>query len=84
LACQFCALVVGYFYRVYLGPHKTSPTVRHVIQILVGVPLTYFCFGRSDVYQMLFVAAGYLKAVVIEKSSDYCFRHIFTFFLQIT
>jgi len=49
LACQFFALVFGYFYRVYLGPHKTSPTVRHVIQILVGVPLTYFCFGRFDI-----------------------------------
>jgi len=49
LASQLCALVIGYFYRVYLGPHKTSPTVRHVIQILIGVPLTYFCFGRFEV-----------------------------------
>jgi len=48
LACQLCALFLGYFYRIYFGPHKTSPRVRHVIQILIGVPLTYFCFGRFD------------------------------------
>jgi len=58
LACQFFALIVGYFYRIYLGPHKTSPTVRHAIQILIGVPLTYFCFGRFET--LLYVLCIYL------------------------
>lgn len=47
LVCQLFALVVGLFYREYLGPHRASPVSRHLIQIAIGIPLTYFCFGRS-------------------------------------
>jgi len=46
LACQLFALTLGFPYRTVLGPHQTSPATRHLVQILVGVPLAYFCFGR--------------------------------------
>jgi len=46
VTCQLFALALGYPYRTVLGPHRTSPATRHVVQILVGVPLAYFCFGR--------------------------------------
>jgi len=46
IASQLICFVLGLLYRTYFGPHKVSPTSRHVIQILIGIPLTYFCFGR--------------------------------------
>jgi len=46
VTCQLFALALGFPYRTALGPHRTSPATRHLVQILVGVPLAYFCFGR--------------------------------------
>jgi len=46
MASQVLGLAVGFLYREYFGPDKASPAMRHWIQILIGIPLTYFCFGR--------------------------------------
>jgi len=46
--------------------------VRHVIQILVGVPLTYFCFGRFDKCCILFsewLLLNYLTVMTMKISS---------------
>lgn len=50
LVCQLVALSLGFPYRWLLGPHRASPTSRHVVQILIGVPLAYFCFGRQIIH----------------------------------
>lgn len=45
LFCQFASLGLGYIFRTQYGPEKTTPTVRHCIQIAIGIPMAYFCFG---------------------------------------
>jgi lysophospholipid acyltransferase 1/2 len=72
LASQLTALAFGYIYRVYCGPHKVSPTCRHFIQILIGVPLTYFCFGRQIIHLLAqslicFALMRFLEPGVMEK-----------------
>jgi len=59
VACQLFALALGFPYRTVLGPHRTSPKTRHLVQIIIGVPLAYFCFGRylttnDNCYNFLF------------------------------
>lgn len=50
LVCQLVALGLGFPYRWLLGPHRASATSRHFIQILIGVSLAYFCFGRQIIH----------------------------------
>ena len=46
LVCQLVALAVGFPFRLLLNPRTTSPQVRHIVELLVGVALILFCFGR--------------------------------------
>ncbi|KAI5611316.1 membrane bound O-acyltransferase domain containing 2b [Silurus asotus] len=45
VACQLCALLSAFCFRLYLHPSKTSPFVRHVVATLLGFYFALFCFG---------------------------------------
>ncbi|CAI9739902.1 Hypothetical predicted protein [Octopus vulgaris] len=53
IVCQLVALLLGIPFRRVLSPRKTSTTVRHLVEVLVGVALTVFCFG----YQVWHIVA---------------------------
>lgn len=73
LASQFIALVLGYVYREYAGPDKASANQRHLIQVLIGIPLTYFCFGRQILHLITqsiicFLLLRFLEPGIMEKA----------------
>lgn len=73
LASQLLALALGFLYREYFGPDKTSPAMRHWIQILIGIPLTYFCYGRQIIHLfaqslMCFLLLRFLDPGLMEKA----------------
>lgn len=45
IVCQLVALLLGIPFRKVLSPRKTSPTVRHIVELFAGIGLTVFCFG---------------------------------------
>jgi lysophospholipid acyltransferase 1/2 len=45
VVCQLVALALAVPFRRVLAPNKTSATVRHLVELLVGLALTVFCFG---------------------------------------
>ncbi|KAK2166543.1 hypothetical protein LSH36_38g07031 [Paralvinella palmiformis] len=47
IICELVALLLGFFFRIQLSPTKVSPTTRHVFQVVIGLSLTYFCFGSQ-------------------------------------
>lgn len=47
LSCQLIALLFGFPYRTILSAHRVSSNVRHAVQVLIGVLLMVFCFGRQ-------------------------------------
>lgn len=72
LACQLFALAVGFVYREYFGPHRVSPFSRHIVQIAIGIPLTYFCFGRQIIHLIAqsvvcFILMRFLEPGIMEK-----------------
>ena len=46
LVCQFIGLALAIPFRTILSPKNTSPRVRLVVELVVGVALTVFCFGQ--------------------------------------
>lgn len=88
LVCQLVALLVGFPYRIYLGPHRVSPKTRHFVQVSVGVPLLYFCFGwqMKHIFAqmticlviMRFMKPGLMEKVVFVIAMGYlCVTHIY-------
>ncbi|KAM9704120.1 LOW QUALITY PROTEIN: lysophospholipid acyltransferase 2b [Menidia menidia] len=45
VACQLCALVSAFWFRLVLPPSRTRPLVRHLVATLLGLYLASFCFG---------------------------------------
>ncbi|CAG5124481.1 unnamed protein product, partial [Candidula unifasciata] len=45
LVCQVVALCFAFPFRTHLSAEKVGTTTRHVIEAVVGVLLTFFCFG---------------------------------------
>lgn len=73
IASQVLAFAIAFVYREYFGPDKTSPAMRHWIQILIGIPLTYFCFGRQIIHLfaqslMCFLLLRFLDPGLMEKA----------------
>lgn len=88
LVCQLVALGFGYPYRLLLSPETTSPSVRHIVQLLIGFPLTLFCFGSQIKHLLIqsvvclllmkFVRNGLMgKAVFVVAMGYLCVCHIY-------
>ena len=46
LVCQILGLVLAVPFRTILSPKNTSPQVRLMVELVVGLALTVFCFGQ--------------------------------------
>lgn len=53
LVCELFSIWFGVIFRTKMSPKTTSPFHRHLVQIFVGLALSYFCFG----YQVLHIVA---------------------------
>jgi lysophospholipid acyltransferase 1/2 len=67
------SLLLGFPFRTFLSPDKTSTYVRHVVQIAIGVPMCYFCFGSQMLHYLISSLACYalmvfLKPGIMEKA----------------
>uniref|UniRef100_A0A0B6ZL08 Uncharacterized protein n=1 Tax=Arion vulgaris TaxID=1028688 RepID=A0A0B6ZL08_9EUPU len=47
LACQVVALCFAFPFRTHLSAEKVGSTTRHIIEAVVGVLLTFYCFGHQ-------------------------------------
>ncbi|XP_065332147.1 lysophospholipid acyltransferase 6 [Cloeon dipterum] len=47
---QVTALLLAALLRIYLHPRKVSPDTRHTICLLLGVGLSWFCYGRRAIH----------------------------------
>ncbi|KAK1173396.1 lysophospholipid acyltransferase 1-like isoform X1 [Acipenser oxyrinchus oxyrinchus] len=67
LACQLCALLAAFWFRLYLSPNKASTTIRHAVSTLLGAYFAIFCFGWYSLHIFTMVSICYcimLKASI--------------------
>uniref|UniRef100_A0A3P9P2G2 Membrane bound O-acyltransferase domain containing 1 n=1 Tax=Poecilia reticulata TaxID=8081 RepID=A0A3P9P2G2_POERE len=96
LACQLCALLAAFWFRLYLSPNHASPMVRHAVATLLGVTFLLFCFGwygvtlshaashLSDITNVhrysMVTAMGYLTACHVSRVFIYSYGILSTDF----
>ncbi|ELU07319.1 hypothetical protein CAPTEDRAFT_24585, partial [Capitella teleta] len=73
LVCQLVALLLGFPFRSVLAPEKTSTHVRHLVQIAIGIPMCYFCFGSQMLHYLISSLVCYglmvsMKPGIMEKA----------------
>ncbi|KAL2098795.1 hypothetical protein ACEWY4_005275 [Coilia grayii] len=88
VVCQLFALLMAFWFRLYLHPSKTSPFVRHVVATLLGFYLALFCFGWYALHFLVQsgVTYGIMIFAGLEHMHKYCFVVAFGYltFCQIT
>ncbi|BFZ11254.1 hypothetical protein BsWGS_14293 [Bradybaena similaris] len=75
LVCQLVALGFAFPFRAYLTVEKVGTTTRHVIEAVVGVLLTFFCFG----YQIWHLLAQSLVSYAFMAYGGKKFSHALVF-----
>ncbi|XP_010766183.1 membrane-bound O-acyltransferase domain-containing protein 2-like [Notothenia coriiceps] len=45
VACQLCALLSAFWFRLFLPPSSTRPFTRHLVATGLGLYFAFFCFG---------------------------------------
>uniref|UniRef100_A0A3B4F753 Lysophospholipid acyltransferase 2-like n=1 Tax=Pundamilia nyererei TaxID=303518 RepID=A0A3B4F753_9CICH len=74
VACQLCALISAFWFRLFLHPSKTSPIIRHVVATLLGLYFAMFCFGWYALHFL--VQSGLTYGIMIltgvEHMHKYC------------
>ncbi|XP_012678583.2 lysophospholipid acyltransferase 2 [Clupea harengus] len=75
VVCQLFALLMAFWFRLYLHPSKTSPFVRHVVATLLGFYLALFCFGWYALHFLVQsgVTYGIMIFAGLEHMHKYCF-----------
>ncbi|CAL1538713.1 unnamed protein product [Lymnaea stagnalis] len=53
LVCQLVALTLAFPFRSYLSVEKVGVKARHIVETVVGILLTLFCFG-NQIWHLLF------------------------------
>ncbi|TTF11767.1 Membrane-bound O-acyltransferase domain-containing protein 2 [Bagarius yarrelli] len=88
VACQLCALLSAFCFRLYLHPSKTSPFVRHVVATLLGFYFALFCFGWYALHFLVQsgITYGIMILAGVEHMHKYClvFALAYLSFCQIT
>lgn len=60
LVCQFTALVFAVLYRKLFSPQNVSAEIRHVVALVVGIGLGYFCFGYQISHLIVQATLSYI------------------------
>ncbi|KAK6167339.1 hypothetical protein SNE40_021393 [Patella caerulea] len=77
VVCQLVALVLAFPFRLVLSPSTTSLTVRHVVQVTVGMALTFFCFGYQIYHLIILSFVCYL--LMKYGSRDWMHKAVFVY-----
>jgi len=72
LACQLSALLLSYPFRKFLHPSNVSPSIRHVVEMVVGLFLCHFAYGHQVLHLLLLSTLSYgclrlLKPVISQR-----------------
>ncbi|ETE68526.1 Lysophospholipid acyltransferase 1, partial [Ophiophagus hannah] len=59
VACQLCALLAAFWFRLYLRPNQTNSAVRHAFATILGIYFALFCFGWYSIHIFTLVMIGY-------------------------
>ncbi|OCT76508.1 hypothetical protein XELAEV_18031711mg, partial [Xenopus laevis] len=59
VACQLVALLIAFWFRIYLNPSNAHPAVRHAFATFVGVYFAVFCFGWYSLHIFTLVLLCY-------------------------
>ncbi|KAL4224814.1 hypothetical protein ACF0H5_015510 [Mactra antiquata] len=68
LFCQLVAAALGFPFRKYFDPSKTSATQRHTVELVLGIALVYFCFGSQIIHLFIHATLGYVLLQFHSKS----------------
>ncbi|CAI5669394.1 unnamed protein product [Oreochromis niloticus] len=74
VACQLCALISAFWFRLFLHPSKTSPVIRHAVATLLGLYFAMFCFGWYALHFLVQsgLAYGIMILTGVEHMHKYC------------
>ncbi|KAK5852508.1 hypothetical protein PBY51_006362 [Eleginops maclovinus] len=64
VACQLCALLSAFWFRLFLPPSSTSPFTRHVVATVLGLYFALFCFGWYALHFLLQSGLTYVIMIV--------------------
>ncbi|XP_053100844.1 lysophospholipid acyltransferase 1 isoform X2 [Hemicordylus capensis] len=59
VACQLCALLTAFWFRLYLSPTYASCSIRHAFATVFGVYFAVFCFGWYSIHIFVLVLVSY-------------------------
>uniref|UniRef100_A0AAY4CTM5 Membrane bound O-acyltransferase domain containing 2b n=1 Tax=Denticeps clupeoides TaxID=299321 RepID=A0AAY4CTM5_9TELE len=74
VVCQLFALLMAFWFRLYLHPSKTSPFIRHVVATLLGLYFALFCFGWYALHFLVQsgITYGIMILAGVEHIHKYC------------
>uniref|UniRef100_G3PKX2 Membrane bound O-acyltransferase domain containing 2b n=1 Tax=Gasterosteus aculeatus aculeatus TaxID=481459 RepID=G3PKX2_GASAC len=74
VACQLCALLSAFWFRLFLHPSRTSPVIRHLVATLLGLYFALFCFGWYALHFLLQSGLTYGIMIItgVEHMHKYC------------
>ncbi|XP_052089359.1 lysophospholipid acyltransferase 6-like [Mytilus californianus] len=75
LVCQLFSMWFGHIFRTKMSPKTIPSYYRHITEIVVGLGLSYFCFG----YQMLHMFAQSTMCYALMKYGPQSSRHLMVF-----
>ncbi|KAM3839526.1 lysophospholipid acyltransferase 1 isoform 2-T2 [Vipera latastei] len=59
VACQLCALLAAFWFRLYLRPSQANSGVRHAFATILGIYFALFCFGWYSIHIFTLVVISY-------------------------
>ncbi|XP_034285136.1 lysophospholipid acyltransferase 1 [Pantherophis guttatus] len=59
VACQLCALLAAFWFRLYLRPSQANSSVRHAFATILGIYFALFCFGWYSIHIFTLVMISY-------------------------
>ncbi|XP_013921807.1 PREDICTED: lysophospholipid acyltransferase 1-like [Thamnophis sirtalis] len=59
VACQLCALLAAFWFRLYLKPSQANSSVRHAFATILGIYFALFCFGWYSIHIFTLVMISY-------------------------
>ncbi|KAE8598054.1 hypothetical protein XENTR_v10016700 [Xenopus tropicalis] len=76
VACQLVALLVAFWFRIYLNPSNAHPAVRHAFATFVGVYFAVFCFGWYSLHIFTLVLLCYCIMITASVSNVHRYSFI--------
>ncbi|XP_048861083.1 lysophospholipid acyltransferase 2 isoform X2 [Brienomyrus brachyistius] len=75
VVCQLFALLMAFWFRLYLHPSKTSTFVRHMVAMLLGLYLAVFCFGWYSLHFLF--QSGLTYCIMLFAGAEHMHKYCF-------